>query len=792
MEDDNDAKIRATPKGSAVKPGAFSEGGNVENNTTVDPPERMSQAERDLLAKQQVVHTSNDEQMKPGAVSVGGHDNSQSSRITSVPGSAQDAPSSRLAAKLRGELPENWNTPAPAVTALESREAQIQSKIRESEPPVNSTLTDREDQIQSKLRASEPQVNSKLMDREEQIQTKIRSNEIAAPASTPGALARLSALEDAVTSKQGADRDLLSMSMSPPTQLQQREDVAAAKSNQVARDLNEAPERLQQVEMMLDTKMRDGTTDNVNRVTKTAGNEAMEYGEYVGSNEADLAVAFAVDEEEGADAYLPAAIEYDPDAKPPLYRSYRFRLYTCVALIAVVIGTIGAVLGIVLTIDEDDVQPPKIQYRETLGIRENVEVFVVAKEKLDDLSSPYHKALNWIIFDDPMALTPESPRLTQRYLAAYFYYATSAKNPWTSGCNPPQDGENEFCAYRYVQENSEETRLKGKRWLSNADECDWAGVVCDDLFQIRGFDMSGTELSGSFPEGIMLLPFIQSVRLAHSELEGPLPGYLSDAKHLVQISLENNTFTGTFPDQWLESRSFQRVLLFDNNITGTITPNIAKLNDLKVFLLNTNSLEGVIPSELGDILNLDEIEVEQNMLTGSIPTELGRLTAIEHLHLGRNKLTGTIPTEIGNMSILFSVRLHVNRLIGSVPEEFWNSEKLYRVDLSENNFNGTVSGAIGRLTDLFELSINGNQFTGTLPRRIASSSTKLSKIVATDNNLNGTVASDICNQRINNFAFKTLQLDCKAPFSGGIPEITCPEGCCTLCCDPNGENCIDV
>jgi hypothetical protein len=310
MEDDNDAKIRATPKGSAVKPGAFSEGGNAENSTTVHPPERMSQAERDILAKQQAVHTSNDEQMKPGAVSVGGHENPQSSGITSVPGTTQDAPSSRLAAKLRGELPENWNTPAPAVTTLENREAQIQSKIRESEPPVNSTLADREDQIQSKLRESEPQVNSKLMDREEQIQTKIRSNEIAAPASTPGALARLSELEDAVTSKQGAGRDLLSMSMSPPAQLQQREDVAAAKSNQVARNLNEAPERLLQVEMMLETKMRDGTTDNVNRVTKTAGNEAMEYGEYVGSNEADLAVAFAVDEEEGADAYLPAAIEY--------------------------------------------------------------------------------------------------------------------------------------------------------------------------------------------------------------------------------------------------------------------------------------------------------------------------------------------------------------------------------------------------------------------------------------------------------------------------------------------------
>lgn len=826
--DDNDAKIRAAPKGSAVKPGAIAEGGDVESSTnvrTTTPPENMCQAEHDILAKQQAVNTAIGEPMKPGAVAVGGFEQSNGSHTTGAPGAIQQAPNSRLVAKLRGELPENFNTAAPGVSTLERRENEI-SKLREAEPPVNSKLVDRENQVQSKIRGSDPPVNSKLMDREDQIQSKIRTTENETPSSIPGALARLSTLEDAVTSKQDSGHALLSVGNSPPVQLQQREDIATAKSDQIARNLDDAPQRLQQVEMMLDRKMRDGTSDNANRSGKLAWNEEMEYGEYGGPHQTDLAVALAVDEEEGAGTYLPAAVEYDPDAKPPLYRSYRFRLYTCVAIVTVVIGTIGAVLGILLTIDEEELQPLNIQYRETLGIRENIELVVGAKEKLDDLSGPYRKALDWIMFDDAMALTPDSNRLAQRYIAAYLFFATSAKSPWSSGCNPPEDGEQDFCSYGYIQDNGQYSILKAKRWLSNTSECEWAGIKCDDLFQIREFDIStsililitvtalhvsqilkffflchlscsflhlgGSELSGTFPEGVMLLPFIQVMTFAHGKLEGPLPDYLPDAKHLVTISILNNTLTGTFPDHWLESRSFQRIILSDNEITGTITPNITALKDLKVLLLDGNSLDGVIPEEFGDILNLDELRLEQNSLIGSIPTQLGLLTGLEHLHLGRNKLTGTIPTEIGSMEILFSVRLKINLLTGPVPEQFWNSQRLTYVDLSENKLNGTVSGAIGRLPELYELIINDNQFSGSLPRRIASGSQGLKKIVATRNKLNGTVASDICDQREIKAAFKTLQLDCKVPSSGGTPEITCEEGCCTLCCDPDGENCVDV
>jgi hypothetical protein len=93
----------------------------------------------------------------------------------------------------------------------------------------------------------------------------------------------------------------------------------------------------------------------------------------------------------------------------------------CLALAAAVIGTAGTVLGITLTNEEI---PPSVPYRATIGIRENV-ARVVGNEQLDDHKSGYRKALDWIMFADPAAITPENPKFIQRYLLAYFYFATS-------------------------------------------------------------------------------------------------------------------------------------------------------------------------------------------------------------------------------------------------------------------------------------------------------------------------------------------------------------------------------
>jgi hypothetical protein len=473
MEDD-DVKMRARPNETAFKPGAVSVGDegtkkdSADEMTAMDAPESLRRLEQDSLSKQRAMGSTTAAPFKPGAVSIAGTNAASVDMppTTRQPGVTHEEPSSRLAAKLRGEMPVNWSATAPAVSTLQSREDKIQSKIRDVDhPPVNPTLMGREDQIQEKIRGSDNTTSTSI----------------------PGALSRLTTLEDAVTSKQGTSGDLSSNIAVAPMVLQRREDVVATKNRQINETLNGTPQRLQQAEDSLTSKMRDGTINNANISNKLAGDDAIEYGEMGGPNDTDLAVAVAV-EEDIEDTYLPAAVEYDPDAKPPLHRSHRFRMYTCLAIVALIVGIVGAVVGIVLTTEGDDL--PAIHYRATLGIRENIELVVSNKEQLVDTSSPYRKALDWIMFNDPMLLTPESPKFLQRYIAAYFFYATSMKKTWTFDCNPPQVGEMDSCTYDYLEKETVTSPKRAERWLTNTNECDWAGVTCDETLHIRGFDLS--------------------------------------------------------------------------------------------------------------------------------------------------------------------------------------------------------------------------------------------------------------------------------------------------------------
>ena len=214
----------------------------------------------------------------------------------------------------------------------------------------------------------------------------------------------------------------------------------------------------------------------------------LEYGEYGEEGADGLAIAVAV-EEQDTETYLPSAIEFDPDTKPPMYRNRRFRLYLCLMMAAAVVGTVGAALGIVLTA-QDGLPPQTIPYRATIGIRENL-ARIVSLEQLDDVSSPYKKAMDWITLTDPMAVTPDSSNFLNRFVLAYLYYATSQKKPWTSDC-APSDSTNENCIDVFPRNTAEEKYFNrtATKWFTNTDECEWAGVICDGFHQIRSIEFS--------------------------------------------------------------------------------------------------------------------------------------------------------------------------------------------------------------------------------------------------------------------------------------------------------------
>lgn len=234
-----------------------------------------------------------------------------------------------------------------------------------------------------------------------------------------------------------------------------------------------------------------GTTNSMYAGTLLDDAE-LEYGvqdDY--DNSEGLAVAFPVNDDE-ENVFIPSAVQYDPDAKPPPQPNPFFRLYTLIALIAVLVVATAA--GVAIAFGRKAVQgPSRTQYRESLGLRELIQS-VVGGDVLDDFSTPYARALHWITYNDPMEITPDKPTFYQRYFMAYFYFATTQAKPWRS-CNPPdeQAGEDSICTYeRLLVPFPIVSRVSvpgSIRWLSKEEECSWVGVRCDEFAQVSEIDL---------------------------------------------------------------------------------------------------------------------------------------------------------------------------------------------------------------------------------------------------------------------------------------------------------------
>ena len=202
-----------------------------------------------------------------------------------------------------------------------------------------------------------------------------------------------------------------------------------------------------------------------------------------------LAVAVPV-AEEPAEAFIPSAVRYDPEEKMELYRNRRFCLYGFLVTFILALLAFGILTVVSFTQTKEQKNSAQfIHYRENLGIIEVVEQ-VVGPEVLNNDSSPYAQALQWITYQDPQYLAPDAPNFMQRYILAYLYFSTRGNKGWSS-CNPPNQ-ENRFsCVWNQVQSVSQLKRLQvtSVRWLSLRDECSWAGISCDKFGQVRGINL---------------------------------------------------------------------------------------------------------------------------------------------------------------------------------------------------------------------------------------------------------------------------------------------------------------
>jgi hypothetical protein len=184
------------------------------------------------------------------------------------------------------------------------------------------------------------------------------------------------------------------------------------------------------------------------------------------------------------------ATSYDPDAKPvPVHKTKRFLVSFVIAAIIMVIAVAAILAVVLLTADEETVEATSP--RATLGIRESIET-LIGDEQLESLESPYSKALDWLIYQDPMEVVPQDSNFFQRYMIAYLYFATTVTGPWRS-CNPPVGLEQVSCYFAEPEPRiypPSFTKVGANRWLTSVHECKFAGIVCDNERRILELHLS--------------------------------------------------------------------------------------------------------------------------------------------------------------------------------------------------------------------------------------------------------------------------------------------------------------
>jgi Leucine-rich repeat (LRR) protein len=220
-------------------------------------------------------------------------------------------------------------------------------------------------------------------------------------------------------------------------------------------------------------------------------------------------------------------------------------------------------------------------------------------ESFDDPGSPQAKALDWILNSDVATLCPGADNLYQRYALAVLYYSTGGD-------------ENEACIASQAANCSIST------WLSEVSECSWGGIVCDNITRVTGIHLDKSNLTGSLPEELSFLTYLQDLDLEENNITGSIPVSLGELAFLKTIDIDNNALTGSLPVSLFNAHGITVIDLDSNKLSGQIPTQIGLLNDLYYIQLDMNAFTGPVPSQLASLTKLEYISLFGNQFT-SLP-----------------------------------------------------------------------------------------------------------------------------------------------------------------------------
>ncbi|KAK9802624.1 hypothetical protein WJX73_006396 [Symbiochloris irregularis] len=258
------------------------------------------------------------------------------------------------------------------------------------------------------------------------------------------------------------------------------------------------------------------------------------------------------------------------------------------------------------------------------------------------------------------------------------------------------------------------------------------GSICD-LTALVSVDLSGMQLTGSWPQCLLSSTNIISLSLGNNQLTGTIPNAVLPNSALQLLAAFNNKLTGSIPFSLGNATQLVNLDLSQNRLTGTISPSLAGAPDLMNLILMSNQLEGSLPSAVLTGINIRTVDVKANKLT-VLPDNWGSGQGIPvnstlvNLRISFNNFQGSFPISLIKLPNLMFLIMNNNSLSGTLPDMNGMFPALRAFNVSNNQFNGTIPTqfqqtgiftlapvVVGnqQLTQVFDLS--HNRLTGSVP-----------------------------------------------------------------------------
>ncbi|URD85205.1 LRR receptor-like serine threonine-protein kinase, partial [Musa troglodytarum] len=228
-------------------------------------------------------------------------------------------------------------------------------------------------------------------------------------------------------------------------------------------------------------------------------------------------------------------------------------------------------------------------------------------------------------------------------------------------------------------------------------------------------DLSGTQLSGSFPDWLGNIKNLKSLDLSSNSLCGSVPASIGNLSLLQHLVLYSNDLNGTISKGIGQLKSLVHLDLYNNSLSLSEEDDLANLSSLEFLDISYDSIhlnksDDWIPPFQFNILSMRFCQI---LPRPHFPKWLQTQTTLRELYLSNAGIKETIPNWLP--SSLEYLYLPNNEINGDIRRQYFPN--LIILDLINNSLSGHLSPKISNMMPSLEyLSLSDNKITGEVPQ----------------------------------------------------------------------------